>query len=281
MLHDYIQEKPSVSHDELLSLVDYRICRETLRKILKDFGLRKWRKIHRPMLTEHHARERLIWAERYRHYTAEDFARVYWSDETSIERGSGERDEWSFCRPKDQARKGEVKPIPLGKQLRQMFWASFAGDTRRTGLIPLFGHSESPRGGINAIRILETYQRYLPILISNPHEATFMHDGASTHTANIVRDWLREQCFEVMEWPPYSPDLNPIEHLWSLLKDKVLKLFPELYTMPNNEETRWYLIGCAQQAWSAIDPQILRNLCDSMPRRVQAILEAEGWYTTY
>jgi hypothetical protein len=148
------------------------------------------------MLTEQYACERLIWAERYRHYTTEDFARVYWSDETSIERGSGERDEWSFCRPKDQARKGEFKPIPLGKQLRQMFWASFSGDTRRTGLIPLFRHSESPRGGIDAIRILETYQRYLPVLISDPQEAIFMHNGASTHTANIIRDWLREQRFE-------------------------------------------------------------------------------------
>lgn len=166
-----------------------------------------------------------------------------------------------------------------------MFCASFSGDTRRTGLIPLFRHLKTARGAVNAIRILETYQRYLPVLISDPHEAIFMHDGASTHTANIVRDWLREQRFEVMEWPPYSPDLNPIEHLWSLLKDKVLELFPELYTMPNNDDTRWYLIGCAQQEWSAIDPQILRNLCDSMSRRVQAILEAEGWYsapyTTY
>lgn len=281
MIFDAIQGNPSIKYNALLDLVDHKIGRETLRKLLKDFGLRKWRKIKRPQLTDNDARLRLAWAQRYHDFTPEDWSRVYWSDETSIERGSGENAEWSFLRPKDQARKGEVKPIPLGKQLRQMFWASFSGDPRRTALIPLFGHPDSPRGGVNSIRILETYQQWLPTLIYDRSEAIFMQDGSRTHTAHRVRNWLRDEEFFVMDWPAYSPDLNPIENLWALLKDKLLKMFPELYHMPNSEETRWFLISAAQTAWSQIDPDILRRLSESMPRRVQAIIEAEGWYTTY
>ena len=260
LIYDAIQEKPSIKYDTLLDLVDYKIGRETLRRVLKEFGLRKWRKIKRPQLTENDARLRLAWAQRYRDFTPEDWSRVYWSDETSVERGSGENAEWTFTRPKDQAREGEVKPIPLGKQLRQMFWASFSGDPRRTALIPLFGHPASPRGGVNSMRILETYQQWLPTLIYNRSEAIFMHDGSRTHTAHRVLDWLQDEEYSVMDWPAYSPDLNPIENLWALLKDELLKMFPELYHMPNNEETRGYLIAAAQTAWSQIDPDILRRL---------------------
>lgn len=48
-----------------------------------------------------------------------------------------------------------------------------------------------------------------------------MQDNARIHTARIVQDWLHEQEFEVLEWPPYSPDLNPIEHVWARLKELV------------------------------------------------------------
>jgi transposase len=40
----------------------------------------------------------------------------------------------------------------------------------------------------------------------------FMQDNAPIHTAHIIKDWLEEMAIEVLEWPPYSPDLNPIEH---------------------------------------------------------------------
>jgi transposase len=280
-IYDYIQQNPSCRYYELLELVDYKICERTLRNLLKEFGLRKWRKITRPQLNDNDAVNRLTWAERYRDFTPEDWSRVYFSDETSIERGSGAGAQWTFVRPIHQAREGEIHEKPCGKQIRQMFWACINGDTRRTGLIPMDGDPESPRGGVTSRVIQSTYSTYLPSILSNRSDAIFMHDNASTHTAHIVRDLLNEIDVEVMQWPPHSPDLNPIENLWGLLKRRLLELFPELYDMPNNEETRIYLISAAQHTWFQIDPDILRKLSMSMCNRVQAIIESKGWYTTY
>jgi transposase len=177
-IYDYIQQHPSCRYHDLLDLVDYKICETTLRALLKDLGLRKWRKIKRPQLDGNDALNRLAWAQRYRDFTPEDWSRVYFSDETSIERGSGASAEWTFVRPVHQAREGEVQEKPCGKQIRQMFWGCFNGDTRRTGLIPMHGDPDSPRGGVNSIVIRSTYSTYLPTIISNRSNAIFMHDNA-------------------------------------------------------------------------------------------------------
>jgi transposase len=167
-----------------------------------------------------------------------------------------------------------------GKQTKQMFWAAFSGSTRRTGLIPLFGDLNSQKGGVNRFVIRDLYLRILPTLMLHPG-GIFQHDNAPTHTAHVVRDALRELGFEIMEWPPYSPDLNPIENLWALLKAEILKLRPDLKDMGNNDETKAILIETAQVAWDNLDLRHLEHLSETMPHRVQAIIEAEGWYTSY
>ncbi|KAJ5117887.1 hypothetical protein N7526_010910 [Penicillium atrosanguineum] len=204
---------------------------------------------------------------------------IFWSDESTVERGKGIRREWTFTRPKFQIPTCDVQTFSVYKGVKQMFWAAFSGCGRRTGLIPLFGRADSPRGGVNRWAILELYQRVLPTLINGIEGAIFQQDNAPVHTAFVVRDWLAEQEFEIMNWPPYSPDLNPIENLWALLKAKIYDLHPEIKDMDDNEET--YLTIVAQEAWSEMDTAMIENLAVTMPHRVQQVLDNQGWYTSY
>ncbi|KAJ5636577.1 Transposable element tc3 transposase [Penicillium longicatenatum] len=112
-------------------------------------------------------------------------------------------------------------------------------------------------------------------------DAIFQHDNAPTHTAYVVREALEEMNIEFMEWPPHSPDLNPIENLWALLKAAIYKLRPDLIHMRNNNETKAILVETAQQAWDELDLSHFSHLSETMPHRVEAIIESQGWYTPY
>ena len=56
-----------------------------------------------------------------------------------------------------------------------------------------------------------------------------------------------------LDFPLYSPDLNPIKHLWLALKRKILKLYPELEQMGQSKEDLERLIEACKEAWLAID----------------------------
>ena len=55
------------------------------------------------------------------------------------------------------------------------------------------------------------------LLIEPDQEWIFQLDGAPAHTANSIKEWFREHDFRILPWCPRSPDLNPIENLWSYI----------------------------------------------------------------
>jgi DDE superfamily endonuclease len=91
-----------------------------------------------------------------------------------------------------------------------MFWSGIRYGILRE-LVPLEGDPESKRRGITARVYLEILDEYLPTLMDA--DSIFMQDNAPIHIAGKVKKFLEEVAFEVLDWLPYSPDLNPIENL--------------------------------------------------------------------
>ena len=104
----------------------------------------------------------------------------------------------------------------------------------------------------------------------------YQDDNATIHSAGRVLNWFQEHDHEFhhIEWPPQSPDLNPIEHLWDYLEVQVCRL-EGTPSLPSELETLLH------QEWLNIESSILQNLVESMPRRVRAVISASGGPTKY
>jgi transposase len=113
-------------------------------------------------------------------------------------------------------------------------------------------------------------------LFDRPREIVFMQDGAPAHTAHATLDVLRQRYQTIWSrgvWPGNSPDLNPIEHLWSLLQQSVF-----IEPRPRNREQ---LIDRVQHSWSSIGCDLTKRLIYSFPRRIVQCLERQGGSTDY
>ena len=125
-----------------------------------------------------------------------------------------------------------------------------------------------------------TADEYLNILRSklllsiNIHNCTvFQHDSGPTHAAKKVKDWLRGNEVQVLNWPGNSPDLNLIENLWMLLKRKVRQHNPK-----SPQELMYFI----KRTWcNEISADVYQKLMSSMPNRLRNVIKNKGYSTKY
>uniref|UniRef100_A0A9J8DD84 Tc1-like transposase DDE domain-containing protein n=1 Tax=Cyprinus carpio carpio TaxID=630221 RepID=A0A9J8DD84_CYPCA len=100
----------------------------------------------------------------------------------------------------------------------------------------------------------------------------FQQDLAPAHSAKATSTWFKDHGIPVLNWPANSPDLNPIENLWGIVKRKMR------YARPKNAEE---LKATIRATWALITPEQCHRLIDSMPRRIAAVIQAKGAPTKY
>ncbi|KAI6655362.1 hypothetical protein LOD99_2197 [Oopsacas minuta] len=101
----------------------------------------------------------------------------------------------------------------------------------------------------------------------------FQQDGAPAHTSNATQAWLRSNnpdFIQKEEWPPYSPDLNPMDYsIWSILETRAC-----LKSHTNIDSLKKSLC----RDWERIPQEILRAAVEAFPKRLKAVIERKGGY---
>ncbi len=98
----------------------------------------------------------------------------------------------------------------------------------------------------------------------------FQQDNEPCHKAQIISDWFLEHDneFTLLKWPPQSPDLNPIEHLWDVVER-------EIHIMDVQTTNLQQLRDALMSIWTKISDECYNTLFESMPQRIKAVLKAK------
>lgn len=250
-------------HPDLLQNVALRTIRHRLQK---DLGLPARRAAKKPLLTKAMKKKRLNFCKTYKHWTVVEWKKVMFSDESTFRLVRGESK--IVRRPSSVSRydpKYTVKTVKHPDSV--MVWGAFSGNKGRGGLY--FLPKNVTMRGTNYLEVLRDHM--LPFW--EIHESSyFMHDGAPAHKSKLVRKFFNDNNISVLEWPGNSPDLNPIENAWNLMKKKVQE------TTPGSIKD---LMESLKKIWVTMESTYFANLAESMPNRVRMVIKCKGNMTKY
>ncbi|CAK9814356.1 Transposable element Tc1 transposase [Anthophora quadrimaculata] len=239
----------------------------TIKRRLKEGGLRGCVAVKKPLLRKQNKKKRLQWAKCHKNWTLEDWKKVLWSDESKFEVFGSKRR--VFVRRKVAEILNDNCVVPTVKHGGRsvMVWGCF-GNNMTGDLIKINGILRK-EGYLNILR-----ENAIPSghrVIGN--NFTFMHDNDPKHTSAICRNYLLQlqenSQVKIMESPPQSPDLNPIEKLWDQIDRQVRK------RCPKSEKHLWEIL---ESEWNLTDTEIMKKLIARMPRLVNAVIKARGGY---
>ncbi len=230
------------------------------------------RRPHRVLLlSDKNRKQRLQFTQTHQNGTIEDCENVAWSDESwfllqhsdgrvRIWRKEHERMDPSCFVSTVQADGGGV-----------MVWGIFSWHTLGP-LVPI-------EHQLNATAYLSIVANHVHPFMTTVYPCWwcyFQQDNTQCYKAQIISDWFLEHDneFTLLKWPPQSPDLNPMEHLWDVLEREICIMDVQLTNLQQLQDA-------IMSTWTKISDKYFQNLLESMPRRIKEVLKAKGGPTQF
>jgi transposase len=251
---------PTTRPKKIKAELDLHVSPRTIRRRLNECGL--FGRIARSEFpfSAVNIRKRLSFAQGYLDWKKEDWSNVIWSDETHIElQNYGQQ--W-VQRPIGAAFEHPYLRTQVPHAQRLSLWACFSGN--RVGKLYIFDDI------LDAKKMKQILRDYLlpsatELFVNRPW--WFQQDNDPKHKSKLVTDWIFANGVQCIDFPPYSPDLNPIENLWHNLKTRVSN---------RNCATLGEFKQVIAEEWAQTDRSFLDNLTESMHRRCLKVLANAG-----
>lgn len=258
---------PHLPATEIKKELNLNASVETFRRILRrnNLNARSPRKV--PLLTKKHIAKRIQFAKTHVHRPLQDWRNILWTDESKIVLYGSPGSREYVRRPPN----AEYVPRYTRKTVKHggssiMVWGSFSY------------HGVGPIYRINGVMDQHVYVDILQGTMlpyaeeEMPIRWVFQQDNDPKHTSKKAKEWFRVNNISVLDWPPQSPDLNPIENLWADVKKMVAA------SKPTNNNQLWITV---ETAWKSIPLERCQALVDSMKRRCEAVISNKGSTTKY
>ena len=223
----------------------------------------------KPLISVRNRQRRVTWANRIRNWTVQDnWSYIVFSDECRF--GLMTDDRRVRCwRTAGEAFEPDALNFRVRSNVSIMVW----------GCISIHGVGELVLvdGNMNHQKYIDVLETGLLPSITNMfgdrnYPFVFQDDNAPCHRPRAVDDWLNEQDIRRMMWPAQSPDANIIENVWNDMSKLVAN------DRPTSRQT---LIDSVFRAWASIRPERIRQLYESLPRRMAAMIRSRGYATKY
>lgn len=237
----------------------------TVKRRLQKAGLHGRIAMKKPLLRKQNKQKRLKWAREHQHWTIEEWKNVLWTDESKFELFGTRRRVFVRRSVGERTREECIAATVKHGGGSVMVWGCFAGTSvgdiaKIDGILKKEGYRD----------ILENHAIPSGIRLLGQN-FIFQQDNDPKHSSKLCKDYLRhleeEGTLKIMEWPPQSPDLNPIELLWEELDRQVRK------SAPTSTTEMWNKL---QSSWTSISEETLAKLIARMPRLCAAIIKSRG-----
>ena len=147
VLYRQQQETPFMQLHTLHAIIAPQIHFDTMQRQLQEAHMQMWQRVNRPALSVEAAAQRLAWALQYWHWMVEDWGRVLWSKECSVEKNSGVSSRWVYRTLQDKWRPDLIQPFHQSGRISIMVWAAFSA-YGRSPLVICEGDPQSARSGV-------------------------------------------------------------------------------------------------------------------------------------
>lgn len=262
----YALRHPNESAAEIKSALNLIVSEKTIRNRLHEAGLFSYWTTKKPFINKKNRIARVKWAKIHLHWKKE-WRNLLFSDESPfVLRFGPKRRIW-------RQHNERYSPKSLTGSVKHDIKINVWGAMCYNGVSKL----------VNINGNLDQYQ-YQDILLHDMIPSsqqlfkksngsfTFQMDNDPKHTAKGTTEFLDMAGIRVIDWPSNSPDLNPLENLWSILDYKCKDRTPL-----NQKE----LFSILNDTWKSLNIDLLHTLIDSMPQRCQAVIDSKGYPTKY